>query len=385
MIPKKLDEINEAAIDELLTNAVAEGKGVEYKAALPGSADSDKKEFLADVSSFANTRGGDLFYGVVEDKGVPASIPGVSLPDPDFEIRRLESLINDGLDPRIRFGIRLVPRTDKLPVLVIRVERSWMGPHRVEKGHHKFYARTSTGKYPMDVAELRTAFTLSSTVTERVRDFRAGRISRLLDDRTPIAFVSGAKTLLHLIPLESLAGPVQYDVLRFKRDCHLFPPMHAGSSWGARINLDGVVIYNGGHYDSTSYTQIFRNGIVEAVEGVMLNRGGNGKRELVSLWFEKELLDCFVQLLAMQKGLGINPPVAIALTLTDTKGIYMPNPWGTSRPIDDDHLILPESIVEDFAQPPGKVLKPIFDLIWNACGYEKSKNFDSEGNWIERP
>jgi hypothetical protein len=356
VIPKKLDEINEADIDELLTNAVAEGKSIEYKVALPGGTDSDKKEFLADVSSFANTSGGDLLFGIYEDKGVPSAIPGVNIPDPDFEIRRLESLINDGLDPRIRFGIRLVQRMDKLPVLVIRVERSWIGPHRVEKGHQKFYARTSTGKYSMDVAELRAAFTFSSTVTERVQDFRADRISKLLAGRTPVPFVGGAKTILHLIPLESLAGPVQYDVLRFGRDCSRLPPMHTGSSWGVRINLDGVVTFNGGHYDSTSYTQVFRNGILEAVEGSMLNKRYQEKRTLPDQSFEQELLTHFRKLLAIQKELGVIPPVAVALTLTETKGLEIHNPYGPSQPIPEDHLVLPESLVEDFAQPSVKIL-----------------------------
>jgi hypothetical protein len=53
-------------------------------------------------------------------------------------------------------------------------------------------------------------------------------------------------------------------------------------------------------------------------------------------------------------------------------------------PIKEDALILPESIVQDFSTPVGKVLKPIFDLVWNACGLPASKNFDSEGKWIDR-
>jgi len=34
-------------------------------------------------------------------------------------------------------------------VLVVRSERSWIGPHRVVlKGHDKFYARNSAGNIP---------------------------------------------------------------------------------------------------------------------------------------------------------------------------------------------------------------------------------------------
>ena len=52
--------------------------------------------------------------------------------------------------------------------------------------------------------------------------------------------------------------------------------------------------------------------------------------------------------------------------------------------IDRETLILPETWVEDWDTPPGKILKPMFDLVWNACGYPASRNFDSEGNWVKR-
>ncbi len=52
--------------------------------------------------------------------------------------------------------------------------------------------------------------------------------------------------------------------------------------------------------------------------------------------------------------------------------------------IREENLILPEKVVESLDESPGKILKPLFDLVWNACGYAKSKNFDDQGNWIGR-
>lgn len=50
-------------------------------------------------------------------------------------------------------------------------------------------------------------------------------------------------------------------------------------------------------------------------------------------------------------------------------------------PIQADTLILPETVVEDFSTPVNTILKPIFDLVWNTCGYPSSRNFDAKGNW----
>jgi predicted HTH transcriptional regulator len=66
MIPKPLDHITEADLQALISDAVPEGRTIEYKRALPGNSDGEKKEFLADISSFANTSGGDLIYGMDE-------------------------------------------------------------------------------------------------------------------------------------------------------------------------------------------------------------------------------------------------------------------------------------------------------------------------------
>jgi hypothetical protein len=58
-IDKPLDEIGLEDLQRLLTNGVAESRSLEYKQVLPTGTDSDRKEFLVDVSSFANAIGGD--------------------------------------------------------------------------------------------------------------------------------------------------------------------------------------------------------------------------------------------------------------------------------------------------------------------------------------
>lgn len=68
MIQKNIDEITEEDLQALIDNSVLESKSIEYKQSLPGNSDSEKKEFLADVSSFANASGGDLIYGIIEDR-----------------------------------------------------------------------------------------------------------------------------------------------------------------------------------------------------------------------------------------------------------------------------------------------------------------------------
>jgi hypothetical protein len=44
MIPKPLSDINDADLQNLISNEVMEGKTIEYKRELPGGQDADRKE-----------------------------------------------------------------------------------------------------------------------------------------------------------------------------------------------------------------------------------------------------------------------------------------------------------------------------------------------------
>src|SRR5438132_13352642 len=108
MIEKEFGAITKEDIDALGTNGVSEGRTIEYKERLPGGSDEDTREFLADVSSFANAGGGDLIYGIREQRdkdgkttGIPGAAVGLAGINADVQARRFENVIRDGLDPRI--------------------------------------------------------------------------------------------------------------------------------------------------------------------------------------------------------------------------------------------------------------------------------------------
>ncbi len=54
------DAVSEAHLRDLVSTGVPEGVFLEYKRTTYGNGDADVKEYLKDVSSFANTHGGDL-------------------------------------------------------------------------------------------------------------------------------------------------------------------------------------------------------------------------------------------------------------------------------------------------------------------------------------
>jgi predicted HTH transcriptional regulator len=132
-----IDALSQVDLDELRENERAEGMFIDCKRDLYGSADGDKKEFLKDVTSFANTAGGHIIVGMAATAGVPTDLVGVN-GNLDAEKLRLESLLRDRVEPRI-LGVRLqpVPLANGRTALVIRIPKSWNPPHAVLQGKSK--------------------------------------------------------------------------------------------------------------------------------------------------------------------------------------------------------------------------------------------------------
>jgi hypothetical protein len=383
MIPKSIDDITEIDLQLLIKNCVCEKRTIEYKQLLTVDADRDRKEFLADVSSFANANGGDLIIGISENDGIPGSLVGIEVLNKDENLLRLENMIRDGIEPRLpSINIRQVDLSSSKTVIIVRIGNSWLSPHRVTfKGHDKFYSRSSNGKYALDVSELRTAFTLADSFAEKIRRFREERVSRILADETPVPFSRDPKIVLHLIPFASLKSGEKIEIHKISANPGMLPPI-CSTGWDGRYNLDGYVTYS---YIATekadAYTQLYRNGIVEAVNGNLIRKDVQGVRRIPNVAFENKLIESLGAYLRIYRDIEIQPPVILFLTLLGVRGCTLHvdeflHPFFRASAIDRDIVLLPEVIIEDLAAGSDQLLKPCFDAVWNACGYAGSANYD---------
>lgn len=385
-LEKPLESITEDDLKQLIENKVLEAKRLDYKLLLPTNSDGDKKEFLADVSSFANSSGGDIIYGISQDNttGYPLELVGLDSENVDKETLRLESTIREGIEPRVpSISVKPIKLTNSKAIIILRIQKSWASPHRIKfKEDHHFWARATNGKYRLDVGELRNAFTLRENLNHKIKRFREDRIAQLFANETPIPFYNNAKIILHLIPLNSFNPSITYDLTKLERHIGLYEPIYT-MSWSHRYNLDGLLAYAVNQSDAShSYTQLYRNGVIEAVEGLMLKP--DRQKYVPSIAYEQELLKSLSKYLQALKFLNVELPVVALLTLVGVKGYLMATDvffQGESSPIDRDILLLPETIVESYEEKPDKILKPQFDAVWNACGFTHSLNYNEKGDW----
>jgi Putative DNA-binding domain len=381
MLTRRLEDLTLADIGGL--NGVTESRFLDFKSAPVGSADKDRREFVADVTAFANASGGDIVFGVWTTDGVASDVPGITLVDPDKEKLRLGNLIRTATEPRLaNFSMKWLPMQGSNGVLVVRVPRSWIAPHRVTlQGHDKFYIRNAAGKHPMNVDELRQAFTLADSVAERIRAFKAERVRTVLADEGPFTLPPGVKLIFHLVPLSAFVDPPELKLT--PGGDHLRPLGVMGYNW--RYTLEGYANYHSANGSALAYTLAFRNGIIEAVACVQ-------KVEAIISTDRVELLilEGWSNSLLFFRQHGIEPPLYAFVTLTNMKGIVgftqQDHIVEDSAPYRRDLLSLPELVVsaEQLDTDAPILWRHLFDTLANAFGFARSFNYAPDGQYKKK-
>lgn len=381
------DGITEDVLLNLIAAQVPEGKTIDYKAALPGGSDGAKKDFLADLCSFANAAGGHLVFGMTEADGLPASLDGLD-GDMDQAILRLEGMARNGVRPPIP-GLEFarVGLANGRAALVAHIPKSWNPPHQVIfQKDFRFYTRGSAGKQHLDVDELRRIVLQSQETGERIRQFRAGRLAAVMAGETPVELVPGARQIMHFVPLTAFGTGATIDLKPITTQrASLVNVMNRGGS--LRLNIDGALAYSPSADANDAYAQLYRNGIVEIVT-LIREWNPRGKTVLPSLAFEE---DVFAQTKATLKALkliGASPPIAVMLSFTGIKGWEMGvrDAYGTRGRrggFDRDPLLVPELMVQSYdVDDVPRLVKPVIDATWNAAGFLQSDYYNEDGNWV---
>ena len=144
-----------------------------------------------------------------------------------------------------------------------------------------------SGKYLLDVGEIRNLFLLSESGIERIRNFRAERLAKILSKDTPVPLKDFPQCVMHLVPL-SISEPAAIFDLSPIRKWHLQTLVPLTETI-KRYNFDGLLAYDHIDNDQTvyAYTQLFLNGSIEAVDTWLLRRED---KEIPHIKFEREIL-----------------------------------------------------------------------------------------------
>lgn len=404
MISKPIDQIRKSDIEALVENATRESATLEYKQAAPGTNESDRREFLADVSSFANFRGGDLIYGIKErqdETGKNTGEAGQILPlqgmTADQMKLRIEQLIQDGITPRMRCQLSEITGfgdDERGFIIIIRIPKSLSAPHMVSfQQSSKFYSRNSSGKFILDVQQIRDAFLATESQAERIRNFRLDRIGRILADDTPVQLSSPQRFVLHVIPIGSFLNRERLDLsASYHTIRNSFIPM-SGLTGSDRFNLDGLLhLHQRASGPGHGYCQLYFDGTVEVVisdnfvirgqqQEIQLADGGIDANSM-----ESKIIESIRGFRAGFDVLQVQGPYAVTVSILGCKGYWQEgySDYPVEHTLESDLINLREVVLDDLNNNLEAKLRPLFDQFWNAFGYHGSHSYDPQGNWHRR-
>src|ERR1700730_5176400 len=395
LFDKPLVQIDEHDLLRLISDKAAESKTHDYKRDLVAQADGDKKEFLYDASSFANTQGGHLIFGMAEAKGEPTELIGFAGIDAEKEILRLEQMLRDGIRPPLSVESRAVPLSGGRVALVMRIHRSWNPPHQVTfQKAFRFYARDSNGKYQVDVDELRAVFALSGTIADRIREFRADRVAKIAAGGAPVTLLDGGILVLQVVPFSAFSPGSSFPFNRAARDPNEFPTILNTTARQHQITFDGLLITSNldlPPIPQRAYTQVHRTGAVEAVAS-SLARGENHD-SLILAQLDAIIIRYSGLYMHSLHALGIEPPFAVLTSLIGVKGMKVLKEfapvgalWGDmpSTALTQDQYHFVETIVDSVPANDREAavqLRGTLDHIANAAGLASSPSFNASGTY----
>ncbi|WP_066415220.1 AlbA family DNA-binding domain-containing protein [Sutcliffiella cohnii] len=312
MLDKPFNELSLEDVLALKINGVEEGKSIDFKLEVQLDIPKNRKEFAADITSFANTTGGDLIIGVSEEQGLIKELHGIEITDKDKFLQRIESILRDAVDPQITgLDMNLYPIEEQNKyILHIRVPQSYVGPHIVNG--EKFYGRNNAGKYQLDFVEIKQRFTLSNQVQEKIKQYHLERIMKIKANEGYWELQDGGALLINIVPLQSFSESVYVSALtqtRFKLNT-----LFGDGSYNPKIQFEGIA----GLYHS-SYHHINRQGIIEIADKHLLKINQQYDTKIYAKPIIERILKIIPNAFLNLQELGLNGPYVILTSVLDVK------------------------------------------------------------------
>ncbi len=231
-----------------------------------------------------------------------------------------------------------------------------------------------------------------------LENFHIRRVQKVMDENTFVPMQPNPKIVYHLAPLDALISQrklnLNFGIGEIPQACY---------RWGKhnRRNNEGIFFDNMNRispeqkpFPVYTYLQIFKSGIIEAVDASSLSPGEganlsepnrlNGYGQVIGLVKSVE------SLLSIARSLMLPPPGVLFVSY-----LGVDNCWISRGNFFADHFqgtineylltmdpvdLSTFSLNEEAEVAP--LLLPIADALWQASGWPRAFNYDKEGNWI---
>lgn len=387
---RRLRDITEADLRQIIESQLEEHLQLEYKSALYENNHQGSKESLLDICMFANAGGGILLLGISEQRdagGQPTGLPdpnaqlGLEIANPEAVMQGYDARVVANIQERLPLESYAIPVAENRHVLAIRVPNSLSKPHRVShQGHVYFPSRRERQRYEMDVREIkemvmRTASRLEEAQERLTGSFqgteRRGAISDLLIGVLPV--------FRQNFMVDVRKAEINQAVTQFH--------FGNGNMVQPDFTFDGLKrqILN----RQFSFVQVHRDGLIVAKIELPLQVEGGVTQ------FRPSAIDIYLRSFVyhstqVYSSAAINGPFLLSMMLRPIQAVQSlypaigGGPWeehgGRINPGD-----YPFPVTEtDNLVEIDKIIRPLCDQAHQMFGRRASPNFNAEGVWIRR-
>lgn len=374
-------------LDKLIEANVSEGIQIEFKKELKIGTDSEKKEFISDITALANTEGGVIFIGIEERKdnngkntGVAESIPSIEISNVDQLIQKINNFIRSGTNPPLtNVHINPIEIEANKYVLVFTINPTIDLPvmNTVNKTN-KFYKRTSVGKYPVEVYELSEMFNKSQTNRDRIQKFISDRHNKVRYSKIIPTLDTVGSFFLHLSPI-STRNKIDFSdsslLTKIRDKTKLLTTQYSNQNH----NIEGYLLYRWNRDNIIKdYLQIFRDGSFEFYSSRLLKNNISLEKSISGSSIESAIIKTIGSAIEILEAIDINTSFLVSISMYDTKDILLFSNSGFSdgNRLNQDELHLPSIIINNQNKDNiGDSLKSIFDTLWQASGHQGSPSY----------
>lgn len=396
-VGKSLEKIGLEEVNQLVNLSFEEGISLDFKLHFPDKSlngtgvEEEWVRLFKVICAFANTKGGTIFVGVREVKGVASKIEGIEVENWERLRQNLIHKINNSFENSLQgIEFKQICLPSKKSVIILYIPVSYRGPHRVRlrEGEHIFVKRVEANNIEMTTEEIRDWFLNRDSWTVQAQNFRMQRIENVLSGIPGPFSLTPPAIFMHLLPL----GP-RSQSLNFKDPAVRYN--FATSIKSLTDTIQGVLFQPP---EQLCYEGIFFRGelIPPHAQHLLVTTAGqlefaafcgdskDPSSITLSDW-EKISLDVMSHAIKFLLLEGINPPYLLFCSIVGVKNrriststmYQLKTPKGLPR----DRYDLPAIEIEDLPNECNKIkerlkekFQPSFDLIWNDLNIPYSPN-----------
>jgi hypothetical protein len=384
---RRLRDITEQDIRQLVDAGLEEHIELEYKSAPYAGNDQGNKESLLDICMFANAGGGILLIGITEQRdanGQPTGMPdpnadlGVSLPNPEATLLSYDARVIASIQERLPLELYPIPVANDRHVIAIRVPNSLSKPHRVFwQGHAYFPSRRERQRYEMDVREIKEMVMRTASRLEEAEEKLTGSLQGMVRQNAIPDLLIGTVPIFWRNFMVDVRKP---EVIQAVSQFHL----GNGNMVQPEFTFDGLQRQVLGR--PFSFVRVHRDGLVVAQIQLPMSMRGTlyeFRPAAVDL-FLRSFVECGSEIYSAA---SINGPFLISMalrTVGHTQSLYpaVGIPGGEQNGGLIGAGIFPFPVLEaDNLVEIDRITRPLCDQAHQMFGRHSSPFFDTNGVW----